>query len=228
MTLSTTQLVAASRAMRAVEISFAGLLSGLVLAACSSGGSKSQTATHLPSPGSSQTPQSLVLSAETRETIERVAALMASQDTNGLMALAKAEDIKCDDQIEAPYPLCKGATPSTIRQGFRVAQHGGEGETVDEQGLRQIFVTASTARPRLASFGCGISSPNCSRLFVAFENPSGSIQQAFYIFLQGDDRAMMRIAGVGMSGGNADIILNGGESKTPWGDARFTPYVSKR
>ena len=227
MTLSSTRFFAASPTMRIVEMSFVGLLFGLVLAACSSGGNQARTAVPQPSSTSSQVPPSLVPSAETRETIERVAAFMASRDTTGLTALAKAEDIRCDDQIEAPYPLCKGAAPSTIRQGFRVAQHGGEGSAVDEQGLRALLVSAAAARPRLASFGCGVGSPNCDRLFVVFENPSGSIQQAFYIFLQGDDIAMT-ISGVGMSGDNAEILLNGGESKTPWGDARFTPYVSTR
>ncbi|MGE3780231.1 MAG: hypothetical protein AB7F89_23785 [Pirellulaceae bacterium] len=172
-------------------------------------------------PAPSATPDALP--QEARDTADSVAALLVAGDIDSLMALATPTEIECRP-LEATHPLCANATPFTKRLGYRVEQHGGEGEAVDSEGLRAAFAAATTARPRLASVGCVVGAGDCSTIIVAFENP-GARSRVFFVSLQGRPP---RITGIGMSGDDAEVILAGGISKTAWGDVRYVPYPAGR
>ena len=74
----------------------------------------------------------------------------------------------------------------------------------------------------LASIGCPVDDTECIRFIVAFKSPS----QPALIYLiyerPTDGISQPRLIGMGLSGDNADTILNGGVTMTNFGETRFT------
>ena len=74
----------------------------------------------------------------------------------------------------------------------------------------------------LASIGCPVDDTECIRFIVAFKSPS----QPALIYLiyerPTDGIPQPRLIGMGLSGDNADTILNGGVTMTNFGETRFT------
>lgn len=152
---------------------------------------------------------------------QKLADLYENKDVNALMALSAPTEITCNEPIDGPYPLCTGAGEGEHRSGFRIAQHGGDGEAVDASVLRQRLLDAVALEGGPASLGCPAGLGSCDRFILAFANPVDSPQRVFYIAAE-TRSGEPSLIGIGSSGDNADVFLDGGQSMTPFGLFDFT------
>lgn len=175
------------------------------------------------SPSAEQSPD-VVAGPSLPPAAQKLADLFANGDVDGLMGRAQPTDITCNQPLDGPYPLCTGVSAGVHRPGFRVAQHGGDGEAVDAITLRQRLTDAVALGAVVTSLGCPPDSTICDQFVVAFANPAASPQRVFYIAgeAQGNDAA---VVGIGSSGDNAEVFLNGGDSMTPFGVFHFIALI---
>jgi hypothetical protein len=123
--------------------------------------------------------------------------------------------------------LCAASQPGDSVPGFPLTLHGSEGGPVSSNELLARLaplldpVSGATAVPRLAAAGCQTSG-DCSTFILAW----ATNQQPAVAYLVFQLRAGYEptVIGAGLSGDNADTILNGGETTTMLGATTFAPF----
>ncbi|MEP7216524.1 MAG: helix-turn-helix transcriptional regulator [Anaerolineaceae bacterium] len=157
--------------------------------------------------------------AAARAFADSVAVQVAAGDVTSLLANARGRLYTCasfSPAVCAPYRIGQEL------EIFHITLHGSEGEDRERPGF-EAFVREQLARKlTLVSIGCAVSDALCSQFIVAFQAPTLS-NVAYFVFERpAVTGSPQRLIGMGLSGDNADTILNGGITMTNFGETQFT------
>ena len=177
-----------------------------------------------PSPGAEPT----LSPVESRALLyaRQAADLVIGNKLDALMADAVGQPHVCGplNQREGE-PACDGFVEGTEVTGYRITRHGSHGTLEGRAGFESEVRERVTPQLALASIGCATADRLCVRFIVAFQTEDPSVPAAVYlVFDQPLDGGMpARLIGMGISGDNADTILQGGVTTTGLGRTLFTP-----
>ncbi|HEX6030058.1 MAG TPA: helix-turn-helix transcriptional regulator [Tepidiformaceae bacterium] len=148
--------------------------------------------------------------------------VVSVQDVDALMAMAQPTSFDCPggtpQGLGGPFPLCDAAAAGEVREGYRITRHGSEGEVVSPAAFRQQLASEVAGSKGLVTVGCP-SVGGCESFAVAFDaTPTvGGYYRAFYLsFITVNGEPVLR--GLGMTGDNADAVVNGGVTRAMFGD----------
>ena len=153
---------------------------------------------------------------------EALTVRIAAGDIPALLAGAKGHSYVCGspDQLEAQSALCARHPAGQAIEVFHIALHGSEGELHERQGFEASALRWLPRALSLASIGCAVDNDPCDKFIVAFRS---DLSVVYFVFETPPGESSPRLSGLGLSGDNADTILNGGVTGTDLGQTLFTP-----
>lgn len=124
--------------------------------------------------------------------------------------------------------LCRGKGEGEAWNGYPLTLHGSEGGPVSREALVERFMpllvrSAAQGGPSLIStVGCPVDDPGCNQFILAWETGTQPAV-AYFVFRlwPGNEPTVI---GAGLSGDNADTILEGGVTTTGLGATKFVPF----
>ncbi len=168
---------------------------------------------------------STTIPPEVLATADQLARLVHANNIAGLLALSMPQTFSCPagpPRDGAPYPLCEGAAANEQRLGFRIALHGGEGETVGSTGFEAYLRRSVSPAAKLVSIGCG-DGKYCDAGFVVAFSPALQTSVFYFELSNPHGGGEPKIHGLGLSGDNADDIVHGGATMSWLGSTVFYP-----
>ncbi|MEO6045050.1 MAG: helix-turn-helix transcriptional regulator [Tepidiformaceae bacterium] len=153
---------------------------------------------------------------------EALAVRIVTGDIPALLAGAKGHSYVCGspDQIDAQSALCARHPAGQAIEVFHIALHGSEGELHERQGFEASALRWLPRALSLASIGCAVDNDPCDKFIVAFRS---DLSVVYFVFETPPGESSPRLSGLGLSGDNADTILNGGVTGTDLGQTLFIP-----
>jgi hypothetical protein len=118
--------------------------------------------------------------------------------------------------------ICAGRPAGSTVQGFHLAMHGSEGQTLSPADFTKALQDEfDTIVPQLATIGCTVISARCIDFVVAFA--TGKRTAAVYLAFETRPGGAISLTGAGLSGDNAPTILTGGRTMSVIGETNFVP-----
>lgn len=154
---------------------------------------------------------------------DSLAARVVAGNVEALLANATGRQYTCPSPKSPPtYQACMPYPAGQQVEVFGIAHHGSEGDLHERADFEAQVRGQLGAKRTLASVGCLVSEPSCVRFVVAFRGPSQPFV-AYLVFETPVGESSPRLIGMGISGDNADTILNGGVTGTDLGQTLFIP-----
>ncbi len=141
------------------------------------------------------------------------------EEAGQIVSLGRPQRFKCPLEYSR---LCEGASEGEERDGYRVSRHGSEGGPVSASQLREEIALLDGETTAVVGRGCLLADGSCEQFAISFVR--ASLPGVLYFTFERDASGRPFLVGMGVSGDNADNVLDGRPTRTQLGDGQ-TPTV---